>query len=242
MKFTAPVFILKQHARVLARKEKIPLHQALDRIASREGFNSWSLLAAKAASEKPSERFLGQLSAGDLALIAARPGQGKTLFSLRLAVETMKQGNRAAFFTLEFTEADVARCFEIMDEKLSNFTDRLLIDDSDQICADYIATRLASAPAKMLVIIDYLQLLDQKRLNASIADQIQRLKDLARERQLIIVCLSQIDRRFDVAKQPFPGFGDVRLPNPLDIGLFNHACFLNRGRLKIGGQPPNSFR
>ena len=236
MKFTAPIFILKQHAKALSRKEKIPLHQALDRIASREGFNGWSLLAAKAASDRPSERFLEHLSPGDLALVAARPGQGKTLFSFELAVETMRQGNRAAFFTLEVTQARVAECFEIMDEKAA-FRDRLLIDDSDQICADYIAARLASAPAKMLVIIDYLQLLDQKRLNASLADQIQRLKALARERQLIIVCLSQIDRRYDLSKQPFPGFGDVRLPNPLDIGLFNYACFLNRGRLQLAVPP-----
>ena len=233
MKFTAPIFILKQQAKALSRKEKIPLHQALDRIASREGFNAWSLLAAKAVAERPSERFLEQLTPGDLALIAARPGQGKTLFSLELAVETMRRGNRAAFFTLEFTPADVEKCFKVMDEKLSDFTTRLLIDDSDQICADYIATRLASAPAKMLVIIDYLQLLDQNRLNASIADQIQRLKAFARERQLIIVCLSQIDRRYDASSQLLPNFGDVRLPNPLDIGLFNRACFLSRGRLQF---------
>jgi replicative DNA helicase len=233
MKLTAPIFILKQHAKTLSRKEKIPLHQALDRIALRQGFNSWSLLAAKAASERPSERFLDELHAGDLALIASRPRQGKTLFSLKLAIETMTRGNRAAFFTLEFTQADVAKCFEIMDEKVSNFSDRFLIDDSDQICAAYIATRLASAPAKTLVIIDYLQLLDQKRVNASIADQIQRLKAFARERQLIIVCLSQIDRRYDASKQPFPGFGDVRLPNHLDIGLFDHACFLNGGSLQL---------
>ena len=171
MKFTAPVFILKQQAKVLSRKEKIPLHQALDRIASREGFNSWSLLAAKAASERPSERFLERLNPGDLALIAARPGQGKTLFSLELAVEAMRQGNRAAFFTLEVTQANVARCFDNLDEKLSNFTDKLLIDDSDQICADYIATRLASAPAKMLVIIDYLQLLDQNFQARPVGDE-----------------------------------------------------------------------
>jgi replicative DNA helicase len=237
MKFTAPIFILKQQAKALSRKEKIPLYQALDRIASREGFKAWSLLAAKADSERPSERFLEQLNPGDLALIAARPRQGKTLFSLELAIETMRRGNRAALFTLVSTHADVAQCFEIMDEKLSNFTDRFLLDDSDQICADYIATRLASAPAKMLVIIDYLQLLDQNRLNASVADQIQRLKALARERQLIIVCLSQIDRRYDDSKQPFPGFGDVRLPNPLDIGIFNYACFLNRGRLQLAVPP-----
>lgn len=234
MKLTAPIFILKHHAKALSRREKIPLHQALDRVALREGFNSWSLLAAKAASDRSSQRFHDYLSAGDLALIAARPGQGKTLFSLKLAVETMKQGNRAAFFTLDFTLADVAECFERIDEKLSDFTDKLLIDDSDQICADYIAARLASAPAKMLVIIDYLQILDQKRLNASVADQILRLKALAHERQIIVVCLSQIDRRYDASKQPVPGFGDVRLPNPLDITLFNHACFLNRGRVQLG--------
>ena len=70
MKFTAPIFILKQQAKALSRKEKIPLHQALDRIASREGFNAWSLLAAKAASDRPSEKFLDQLSPGDLALVA----------------------------------------------------------------------------------------------------------------------------------------------------------------------------
>jgi replicative DNA helicase len=233
MKFTAPVFILKQHAKVLSRKEKIPLHQALDRIASREGFSTWSLLAAKAVSDRPSERFLEQLSPGDLALIAARPGQGKTLFSLKLAVQTMRRGNRAAFFTLEFTQADVDACFEKIDEKLSDFTDRPLIDDSDQICADYIATRLVSAPPKTLVIIDYLQLLDQKRINASIAEQVRRLKALAEDRQLIIVCLSQIDRRYDGSKQPVPGFGDLRLPNPLDIGLFNHACFLSRGKVQL---------
>jgi len=237
MKLTAPIFILKQQAKTLSRKEKIPLHQALDRIASREGFNAWSLLAAKAVSDRPSERFIEQLSPGDLALVAARPGQGKTLFSLELAVETIRRGNPAAFFTLEFTQADVAGCLEILGERVTNFTDRLLIDDSDQICADYIADRLASAPAKMLVIIDYLQLLDQKRLNASIEDQIHRLKAFAVERQLIVVCLSQIDRRYDVSKQPFPGFADVRLPNPLDMSLFNYACFLSGGRLQFAVPP-----
>ena len=114
MKFTAPVFILKQQARVLSRKEKLPLYQALDRIANREGFNTWSLLAAKAVTDRPCSTFLDQLNPGDLALIAARPGQGKTLFSLKLAVETIRRGNRASFFTLEFTPADVAGCFKAM--------------------------------------------------------------------------------------------------------------------------------
>jgi replicative DNA helicase len=237
MKLTAPIFILRQHAKALSRKDKIPLHQALDRIASREGFNAWSLLAAKAGSDRPGETFLERLSPGDLALIAGRPGQGKTLFSLKLAVETMRRGNRAAFFTLVSTRAHIGAYLEVIDEKRSSLADMLLIDDSDQICADYIAARLESAPEKMLVIIDYLQLLDQRRINASIADQMRRLKALADERGLIIVFLSQIDRRYDVSRQPFPGFEDLRLPNPLDIGVFTHACFLSGGRIAISGAP-----
>src|SRR5215470_17176943 len=47
MKLSAPIFILKQQAKALSRSEKIPLHAALDRIANREGFAAWSLLAAK---------------------------------------------------------------------------------------------------------------------------------------------------------------------------------------------------
>jgi replicative DNA helicase len=233
MKLTAPIFILKQQAKTLSRRAKIPLHRALDRIANREGFSAWSLLSAKSASDASSATFLAQLRPGDLVLVASRPGQGKTLLSLDLAVKAMRQGHQAAFFTLEFTQADVAACLKTMGEEPSNFTDSFLVDDSDQICADYIIARLASAAAKTLVVVDYLQLLDQKRENSALMDQVLQLKSFARERQLIVLCLSQIDRSYDPAKQPCPGIGDVRLPNPLDLGLFNRTCFLNQGRLQL---------
>ena len=44
MKLSAPIFILKQQAKSLAREDKIPLNQALKGIARREGFSDWSLL------------------------------------------------------------------------------------------------------------------------------------------------------------------------------------------------------
>ena len=216
MKLTAPIFILKQQAKTLSRKEKIPLHQALDRIASREGFNAWSLLAAKAVSDRPSERFIEQLSPGDLALVAARPGQGKTLFSLELAVETIRRGNQAAFFTLEFTQADVAGCLETLGERVTNFTDRLLIDDSDQICADYIADRLASALAKMLVIIDYLQLLRSTSRRAQDNRQLEiseisaGLKALAKELKIPVIVVAQLNRQPEQRSGGKPRLSDLR--------------------------------
>ena len=34
-------------------------------------------------------------------------------------------------------------------------------------------------------------------------------------------------------EKPCPGLGDVRLPNPLDLTLFNKACFLNNGTINF---------
>src|SRR5579862_7868029 len=38
MKLSAPIYHLKRKARLLSREKKIPLHEALDRIAIEEGF------------------------------------------------------------------------------------------------------------------------------------------------------------------------------------------------------------
>ena len=235
MKFTAPIFILKQHAKALSRKEKIPLHQALDRIANREGFSAWGLLAAKAALAEPDKALFARLSPGDMVLIASRPGHGKTLLGLDLAIKAMRRGDHAAFFTLEFTRANVADCFTSLGETMEHFADRFVVDTSDRICADYITERLANAAPKSFVVVDYLQLLDQKRQNADLMTQVQKLKAFARERELIVVCLSQIDRSYDPTIRSWPNVGDVRLPNPLDLSLFDRTCFLNQGRLHSAG-------
>lgn len=237
MKLSAPVFVLKQQAKALSRTENIPLFQALNRIANREGFSAWSLLSAKLKSEKPAATLLAQLYPGNMVLLAARPRQGKTLLGLTLAAQTMRQGNHAAFFTLEFTHSDVSNCFRIIGEDMSEFADKFLFDGSDEIRADYIVARLASAPVNTLVVVDYLQLLDQKRENPDLSYQVQQLRQFARERQVVILCLSQIDRRYDPSEQQFPGLPDVRLPNPVDLGLFDRTCFLNQGEMQVDSSP-----
>jgi len=238
MNLSAPVYILKQHAKTLSRREHIPLHEALDRIARQEGYEAWSLLAAKVASEAPASRLLERLRPGDLVLLAARPGQGKTLLSLELAIEAVRQGNRAAFFTLDFTLADVADRLQAMGEDLGRLDGRFHVDDSDEISADYIVGALATAPAGTLVIVDYLQLLDQNREKPGLMEQVRRLRTFAQERGLIVLCLSQIDRRYDAARQEFPGARDVRLPNPLDLTIFDKTCFLSRGRMQLDAGAP----
>lgn len=233
MKLSAPISVLKQRAKAVSRNEGVPLHQALDRIAKQEGFVAWSLLAAKTAVNEPVSTLLAQLRAGDLVLLGARPGQGKTLLSIELAIQTMRRGSQAAFFTLDFTSTDVANCFKALGEDLGAFSDRFRVDESDEICAEYILAKLASAPANTLVVIDYLQLLDQKREHSDLMRQVQLLKNFASERRLTVLCLSQIDRRYNATDRSCPGAGDVRLPNPLDLSLFDKMCFLHQSTILI---------
>jgi replicative DNA helicase len=233
MKMSAPIYRLKRQARILSRREGIPHHQALDRVARDEGFDSWSLLASRATEDRSGKRIKAELQQGDLVLVGARPGHGKTLLSLELAVEAMKAGQRSVFFSLECTEADVARYFAAIGEKRELYSDKFSFDDSDDICATYIANRLGSVDPGTVVVVDYLQLLDQKRENPSLTEQVRQLKALAKARGLIMVFVSQIRRNYDPTHRPIPSMEDVRLPNPLDLALFDKTCFLHDGGVEF---------
>jgi len=233
MKLSAPVYRLKRKARVLARKDGIPLHLALDRVAIGEGFGAWSLLAAKSAEALSAEGLFARLTPGDLLLIGARPGHGKTLLSLQLAIEAMRAGHRAAFFTLEYTAKDLLGRFRALGIEPGQFEALFYFDDSDAISADHIMQALAHAPRDSLAIVDYLQLLDQKRGNPELGVQISALKAFAQATGVILAFISQIDRSYDPAVKLCPDLDDVRLPNPLDLSLFDKSCFLNEGEVRF---------
>jgi len=233
MKLSAPIYHLKRKAKRLSREEGIPLHAALDRIAATEGFSAWSMLAAKAAALAPATKLFPQFQPGDLVLVGARPGRGKTLMSLELAVEAMKSGHRAAFFSLEYTERDVLDRLRAIGVEPVQFDKLFEVDCSDAISADYVVKQMATAPRGTVVVIDYLQLLDQRRENPDLAVQVRALKSFARDKGLIVVFISQIDRSYDPSIKPCPDIGDIRLPNPLDLKLFDKTCFINNAEVQF---------
>ncbi|HWA69875.1 MAG TPA: DNA helicase [Rhizomicrobium sp.] len=231
MKLSAPVYRLRRNAKLLSREKKMPLVRALDEIARQEGYKSWSLLAARLSAEPPAAKLFSRLIPGDLLLVGARPGHGKTLLGLELAMEAIKAGSPGKFFSLEFGTRDVQDCLHAIGVDHRSLEDGFEFDSSDAISADYLIPALASAPIGTLVVIDYLQLLDQNRDRPALLAQVQALKSFASQRGLILVFLSQIGRSYDPAEKPCPGLGDVRLPNPMDLTLFNKACFLHNGAI-----------
>src|SRR5690606_11649021 len=190
----------------------------------------WSLLVSTARSEPidyDAGKIFARLVPGDLVLVAARPGQGKTTMGLRIAVEAMRAGRAAMFFSLEYTPRDMLDRFRAIGAAPEAFEGRFVFDKSDGICAGYITGKLADAQPGTLAVIDYLQLLDQRRDTPELGEQVRALSAFARRRGLILVFLSQVDRRYDPARKPCPDHGDIRLPNPLDLSLYPNACFLN---------------
>jgi hypothetical protein len=233
MRLSAPIHHLKRKARLLSRSEQIPLHAALDRVAAEEGFVAWSLLVSRVATALSAADLFARLSPGDLVLIGARPGHGKTLMSLRLAVEAIKAGHRSVFFSLEYSERDVLDRLRAIGVAPAEIGRSFSFDNSDDICADYVIGRLNDAARGTLVVIDYLQLLDQKRANPDLQIQVQTLRAFAQARGLLFVFISQIDRSYDPSIKAYPELADVRLPNPVDLGLFSKTCFLNNGDVRF---------
>ncbi len=242
LQLSAPIFVLKSEAKELKRTTGVTLLAALNQIARLEGFSSWSLLLAKAESFRPQtrEEILEYINPGDLLLVASRPGQGKTIFTLRLLVQALAQKRKCFFFTLDYTRKEVAARLAAIDETICENHPLLKLDFSDEISAAYIVqkTRRELTPGS-LIAIDFLQLLDQRRTKPALQAQVEQLKDFAKEQKCIVILISQIDRAFDQEIDRPPKLADVRLPNPVDLNLFNKSLLLHKGRVKFAG--PREF-
>ena len=229
MHLSQPIYQLKRRAKLLAREAGIPLHAAQDRIAQGEGYDTWSLLSAKHTEDRRPAPVLPELANGDLALIAARPRQGKTRIGLQLLVDAVRAGRRAVFFTLEFTEAQTLTLLA----EMGAGDDLPEIVATDDIDAASIGEHLAGAAPGSVAVIDYLQVLDQRRETPVLADQLASLRDFAQTSGAILAFISQVDRAYEPAVAQLPGLANLRLPNPIPVTLFDKAWFTHAGRGEV---------
>lgn len=228
MKLSAPIYVLKQKAKALKKSRGLALNVALDEVARSEGFGAWSLLVKKFGEFRAvtSGEVLGQMYGGDLLLLAGRPGKGKTSFSLEMLLQVAREKRQGYFFSLEYTHRDVASRMADLDESVGGNHEYLHFDFSDEISSDYIREKASDIPSGSVIVVDYLQLLDQRRSNPSLQIQVESLKEFAKEKKVMMVFISQVDRRFEMSERELPDLSDIRLPNPVDLKLFNKTHFL----------------
>ena len=184
-------------------------------------------------------RMTSGFNEGDLIIIAARPSMGKTAFALNIALNVIKKDKGVAIFSLEMpaeqlmlrmlsAEAKIPlqdmRRGNLNDEewsKLSEVADMLaekplFVDDEGNINIHTIRAKLRKLklqnPNLSLAIIDYLQLIssDQKERHLAIAEISRSLKLLARELQIPIIALSQLNRALESRPNKRPLLSDLR--------------------------------
>ena len=178
------------------------------------------------------------LNAGELILIAARPGMGKTSLALNIALHVGKtSGKTVAVFSLEMAREQLTTRLlageglvdsqKLLTGKLSadewrrvgaaattiSATD-IRIDDNPSLSVADMNAQCRRIPNLGLVVIDYLQLMqtsgkyDNRVLE--ISETTRKLKILARELNVPIILLSQLSRGPEQRTDHRPVMADLR--------------------------------
>jgi len=182
----------------------------------------------------------GGLWPGQLIIIAGRPGQGKSALAMCLGKNVLDQGKGAALFSLEMDRHELAKRFASVYTQIpfSQLRDRYIYrQDGAEILGDFInriATKnfhvedkanisVGELTAKArhyrkkrgvnLIIVDYLQLLSEPGFhtkNDEISYITRQMKLLARELEVPVVLLSQLNRTVESRESKRPQLSDLR--------------------------------
>ena len=200
----------------------------------------------------------GGLKPGQFIVICGRPAMGKTAFGMNVAVNAALNGTKVGIFSLEmgvdelaqrmlYSESRVRRG-KAQDGKLDEADWRLLRDGATMLsdCNIYIDDSPTASPARLrskarrlqvrhgieLLVVDYLQLMGEgRRDRRQEVDAISRgLKLLAKELQIPVIALAQLNRSLEARDDKRPVLSDLResgsIEQDADIVLGLHRDFV----------------
>lgn len=192
------------------------------------------------------DRITGGFKAGELVLLAARPGMGKSSLAVSIARNMVLRGERVGLFSMEvgresiganllaqisrlnsrhISEARVAegeegRLFDAADALLDAKGALFLDDRAYQTMATLSGTarRMVSLEGVSVVIVDYLQLITSKGPSRyeAVTDISRALKVLAGHLGVPVVALSQLSRKVEERPDKRPRPSDLRESGSLE--------------------------
>ena len=168
------------------------------------------------------DRMLVQMGKGDLVIVGARPGMGKTSFALNIATNVAKATKKAvAIFSLEMSaeqlvtrivsseamiDSHTLRTGKLSNEDWNNIADvssslsgcDIYIDDTSAISTTEMKSKLRRLPDLGLVVIDYIGLMQTTSKSDNRAQQVgeisRNLKIMAKDFGVPFVCCAQLNR------------------------------------------------
>lgn len=183
------------------------------------------------------DRTFGGLVRGELAILAARPSMGKTVFALNLAYNIVKEGSKVGFLSLEtggdkLVERLVCMSSDLkmkgyysQDEKvISKYINAskaikklpLYINDMSSTTADSLylqAKKLVAKKQLDVLIIDhlaYMHVVGNNNLSYEIGKITKKMKAIAKELNVSVLLLSQLNRESVSAKSTIPQLQHLR--------------------------------
>ncbi len=185
------------------------------------------------------DRTLVGLGEGDLVIVGARPGMGKTSFCMNLATNIAKSTKKnVCVFSLEMSAEQLAsrmlssealvdsyaiRSGELTTEQYKQLADaaaelsesNILIDDTTGITVTRMKAKLRRVKNLGLVVVDYLQLMQGEGRRTDnrvleVGDISRGLKILAKELKIPVICCAQLSRGPESRTDKRPMLSDLR--------------------------------
>lgn len=191
--------------------------------------NSANKLSGITSGFRSIDKFTGGFQKGELTILAARPGMGKTSFALELFANPIFQGAKGLFFSLEMQNQklfarmlsqttgivlnDIIRdgmqhyqILQLLEKKSLFYNSNMFFDDTSGLRLDDLKSKARKIKRKHgldILVIDYLQLINNKQKGMvreqEISEISRELKGLAKELDVPVIALSQLGR--DVEKR-----------------------------------------
>ncbi len=168
------------------------------------------------------DKMLVQMGKGDLIIVGARPGMGKTAFALNVATNMAKSSGKAvAIFSLEMSGEQLVnrvissealvdsyklRTGQLEPEDWDNIAGvitnlsgcEIYIDDTSAMTTTEMKAKLRRVPNLGMVVVDYLGLMQTTSKSDNRAQQVgeisRNLKIMAKDFGIPIVCCAQLNR------------------------------------------------
>ena len=175
----------------------------------------------------------------DLVVIAAKPAMGKTAMLLNMMINAMNDGHSIGFISAEMpvgqigmriactngsVEAHKARKGELDDCGFNNFSRGLSVLHSVNLQVyeksapsiaevERMAKKWKHHNGIKALYVDYIQRIKGSNPSAQrweqVGEVVMRLKDLARELDIPVICLAQVNRGVDTRGDKRPELGDI---------------------------------
>ncbi len=202
------------------------------------------------------DQMLGGLHGSELVILAARPSMGKTALATNIAdYVAVESKEPVLFFSLEMAKTELALRMLCARGRISGEHLRGALSQKDQRNFNMAANALSEAPLYIddtssrtvteigavarrlkrqsglgLIVIDYLGLIEPDNSLDSRQEQVakiaRRLKGLARELNVPVLCLSQLNRMTEMTKDNRPRLSHLResgaIEQDADVVMFVH--------------------